>query len=79
MFITDSSELLNEAITKELFTHYMLASSYEGDAFLELSEKIDILNRFSAIPPKASSAVENTREHWKLKWWARRQLECLPG
>ena len=67
MFITDSFELLNEARTKELCTHYMLASSYEGDNFLELSEKIDTLNRFSVIPPKASSAVEITQEHWKLK------------
>jgi hypothetical protein len=79
MFITDSSELLNQAIIKELFMHYMLARSYEGDAFLELSEKIDTLDCFSAIPPNASSAVEITREHWKLKGWARRQLECLPG
>jgi hypothetical protein len=79
MFITDSPELLNEATIKERFIHYMLASSYEGDAFLELSEKIYTLNRFSAFPPKASSAVEITRERWKLQGWARRQLECLPG
>ena len=79
MCVTDSLKLLNEATIKELVIHYMLASSYEGDAFLELSEGIHTLNRFSAIPPKASSAVEITREHWKLKGWARRQLECLPG
>jgi hypothetical protein len=79
MFITDSSELLNEAIIKEPSIHYMLASFYEGDAFLELSEKIDTLNRFSVIPPNASSAIEITREDRKLKGWARYQARLRQG
>jgi hypothetical protein len=53
MCVTDSLKLLNEATIKELVIHYMLVNSYEGDAFLELSEKIYTLNRFSAIPPNA--------------------------